>query len=219
MRQEPTSEEKFAFELVKSVLDVEIDSTGEQRFPGHVDAILRYSSGGEAALEVSILGDQDEIELWKLLKKNDYLHLLAGSLLWWNVRVSPRVRWKEFERHWEKALRLYEACGVTSLENRFPQEVLERSPALQWFEKYDISVYGFANTTNDPANKGRQPGEVRVMVEGHAGFVGDADIVPIWLTEQAAADSQIKRKLDKLAASGFLEQHPFSRCARLHAAV
>jgi hypothetical protein len=134
---------------------------------------------------------------------------VAGSQLWWDVRLSPRVRLKEFDRHWEEALRLHEQHGVTEPSSWFPDGVVEQSHALQWFEANGVSMFGFANITDDPQINGRQPGAVRVRLEGRSGAVGSADIVPQWFSEQTAVEGQIKSKLDKLAASGYGEQHLF----------
>lgn len=210
MRAEPTQEELFAFELVRSVLDVEVDGSGETREPGHVDAVLNYRSGDQAAMEVTILCDRDAVQLWKLLAKNDFRWTVDGSALWWNVAVDSKVRLKELNTHLPELIRLHEQYGVTGPDWKFPMDAVDQSPALQWMEQQRIEVWGHDNVSDAPKAVGRRPGTVTVLPKGDGGAVGDdADIVPTWLSEQAAKDPQVRSKIDKLQASGYDEQHLF----------
>lgn len=209
MRKEPKPEEKFAFGLVGAALGVDVDDTGEQRVPRHVDAILKYASGDSAAMEVTVLGDRREFELWRLLQKDDYLWRVEGSQFWWNVSVGRMIKLKQFREFLPDVIRLHEQYGVIRPDVYFPSAVVAASPALQWFKSQDIEVWGHDEVTAEPGRRRRHPGAVTVMPSGKAGAVGDANVVPEWLSAEAAKDSQVKRKIDKLQASGYKEQHLF----------
>ncbi|MEV5717290.1 hypothetical protein AB0L41_25655 [Amycolatopsis mediterranei] len=208
MRLEPTPEEKFAFALISAELGVTVDSKLEQRAPGQVDALLTYPDGRQAVLEVSILCDPDEAELWRLLQRQGNRWRLEGSQLWWTVGLPPKTSLKQFNQHFEEAFRLHEQHGAIRPDVYLPRNVVASSPALQWFGKHKLMVTGHANVTDDPRYKGRHPGTVNVTTAGRSGAVGNPEVVPRWLSEQAnVTGSQIRNKLDKLADSGVAEQH------------
>ena len=210
MRTEPTSEELFAFELVRSVLGVDVDGSGETREAGHVDAVLTYGNSDQAAMEVTILCDKQTMQLWKLLEQNDFRWLVDGSALWWQASLGPKVRVNDFTKHLPEIIRLHEEHGVTGPHTRSSRHIIEQSPALQWFEQQDMQIWGHSNVSDAPNAIGRRPGTVNVMPRGDGGAVGDdADIVPRWLSEHAVLDPQVRSKIDKLGASGHDEQHLF----------
>ncbi|QFZ18517.1 hypothetical protein [Saccharothrix syringae] len=211
MRAEPTDDEKFAFALVKAELGVDVDPTGEQIEPGHVDAILNYPDGRQAAMEVTMLVDKDEQQLWKLLKKRNYRWKVSGSSLWWHVSVGERVRIKEFDQHIQEIIQVHEAHGVTRADQWLPHSVRESSPALRWLSDQDIEIWGHANdVTTDPDRPGRHAGAVTVTPRGRGGAVPHADAIPEWLNAEAATEhGQLRSKIDKLARTGLGEQHLF----------
>ncbi len=202
MRSEPTPEEKFAFRLLKAELGVTVDSSLEQRAPGQVDALLTYPNGDQAALEVTILCDPREAELWRLLRQRDYKWHSEESRLWWTVGLHPQTPLKQFNQHFKDAFQLYEQHGAVHPNVYLSRDVVASSPAVQWFEKHQVEVFGYTNVTNDPRRKGRHPGTINVTPAGRSGAVGNPEVVPRWLSEQAGiAHSQVRKKLDKLADS------------------
>ncbi|WP_328614558.1 hypothetical protein OHS18_42065 [Amycolatopsis sp. NBC_00355] len=208
MRLEPTSEEKFAFALLITELGVSVDSGLEQRAPGQVDALLTYPNGDQSVVEVTILCDPRETELWRLLQKRGNKWHLEGSQLWWTVGLHPKTPLKQFNQYFREAFALHEQYGAIHPDVYLPRHVVASSPALQWFEKHQLNIFGHEDVTDDPRYKGRHSGTVNVTSEGRSGAVGNPEIVPRWLSEQAGtAGSQIRKKLDKLAASGITEQH------------
>lgn len=211
MRPEPKPEERQAFALVASELGLaSVDHSLEQTAPGQVDALLIYPSGQQAALEVSIVCDEQAVKLASILGKRKFRWQVNDSRLWWSVTLDPGTNVKEFGKYLPEALKLHEQHGILAFDDMFSPNIVDSSPALQWFEKHQVSVVGFTNVTDEENYPLRHPGTVNVTPGGRGGVIGSANIVPKWLSDRATtAGTQVWNKLAKLARSGYAEQHLF----------
>lgn len=82
-------EERFAFALARQVLGATVepyDIRGRQRA---VDAMVHYSDGRSAALEVSSIGPEDEAPILQYLASRGRCKRIAGLRRRWLVEV-PR---------------------------------------------------------------------------------------------------------------------------------
>jgi hypothetical protein len=197
-------QERAACLLAVHVLDVAEaeawDVGGRQRA---VDAMLTLRDGRKAAFEVTNLGEDDALDLARLLGNISHKWPVAGD--WhWRVEVGSAADLERLEGCYGKIIRICEAAGEP-----YPDKVtgeLSADPDLQWLIRESSSeMVGFPNilakNLSHPMTEVLPPGGAGFLDESLSGFaVG---------LSKAFEKPHIKRHFDKLARAGTDERHLF----------
>jgi hypothetical protein len=189
-------DEKLAFAVVGEVLGVtveEYDTAGRQNA---IDALLHYSSGQIAALEVSSVGPAEEARITNVLASGAQRRRVAGLTQSWVVTISRSFHPADLSKIDQMLLRC-EQFGVTDLKVARTDELTT--------EIFNTGVRGVAHT---PASAAHSP-TVWVLPEPLGGFIENgATELPVEVDTLLTSDT-MRSKLTKLAASGYKEQHLF----------
>lgn len=193
------NEERFAEEVLRRVLGVEVsqrDDGSSHRMP---DALFRLPNGIEGALEVTTIGEREALEREAIGAKTDW-HV-EGAQWAWMVHVGSGVAMREFERYLPMLVRACERSSAT--DPRLLPHDLQRCEAFEWFEGADVSMHGFPQTS--------RPGAIDVLPDGGGGAVCEhLDELPCWLTARLR-EPDLHGKVEKLKTSGRRELHLFLR--------
>ncbi|MFG1971571.1 hypothetical protein ACGFJC_19785 [Nonomuraea fuscirosea] len=196
-RNPPRPEEQLAFEVVGRVLRAraEIYDTGGRQ--AAVDAMVHYSDGRTAALEVSSIGSDDEAILG-YLNARGHRRDIPGLTRVWYVQVPKNFHPADL-RLIDRALPRCEQLGVDDLDHAACQD-----PSID-----ELLEKGARAFTIPPKQESTQTPEPRayVYVYGVGGFLEEGiESLPDELSA-ALASQKIRSKIDKLAATGLEEQH------------
>lgn len=194
-RPEFTDDELLAFEIVARNLDVKFEPYDRDGRQGAVDAILRYPDGRMAALEVSSVGSSGEAEICNVLAKKENAQRRPRGLKrsWW-VQVPRDFKPRNLPRI-DGAVRRCEMYGSPTFMAAIADDLVR--------ELVVAGVQGKIMTA--PSH----PPVVQVEPEYLGGFTsnGGRDLPAEF--NAMLRDSTMRRKIDKLAASGHSERHLF----------
>lgn len=189
------SDEKIAFEVVRRVLGVrveEYDVNGRQKA---VDALLHYSEGRVAALEVSSLGPPDEARITNVLDAAKWQRSANGLRNSWTVTVPRDFHPADLTKI-DQAIQRCEQLGATELHYSLTDNLVR-----------ELFIQGVQARSHEPSD-GDQP-KVWVLLPALGGFVSSAPKdLPIEIAAALETD-KMQSKLDKLAATGMDELHLF----------
>lgn len=192
MTQDTTYQERLAFAVTATVLDVTVepyDRDGRQRA---VDAILHYPDGRTAALEVSSTGPDDEAPIQHFLGDRGRSKAIPGVNGTWIVEL-PRRFHPASMRTIEKAVRQCEERGFTLLAELAASDADTSQLYGQGVRAFLTAATGskayfvLRPTTRPPGGATGLPGEVDALL----------------------GTDRMRSKLAKLADSGHAERHLF----------
>jgi hypothetical protein len=112
--QDTTYQERLAFAVTATVLGVTVEPYGRDGRQRAVDAILPYSGGRTAALEVSSTGPDDEAPIQHFLGDRGRSKTIPGVNGTWVVELPRRFRPASMPKV-ERALRQCEEQGFKLL--------------------------------------------------------------------------------------------------------
>lgn len=193
------SEERFAEEVLRRVLNIEVIQRDDGSSPRMADALFRLPDGRDGALEVTTLGEREALEREAIAAKTDWY--VEGSTWAWMVHVGRGVVMRDLERHLPTLIRTCESRGADD-PRRVPYEY--RQPeAFEWLDESDVSIHGFSKTN--------RPGVIDVLPDGGGGAVHeDLDALPLWLAERLRRPD-LDENVQKLRATGRDDLHLFLR--------
>lgn len=193
------NEERFAEEVLRRVLGVQVIQRDDQSTNRMVDASFRLPDGRKGALEVTTIGQPAALEQEAIAAKTDWS--VPGSSWAWMVHVGSGVVMRDLERHLPTLVLTSEAFGASE-PHLVPYEH-QSVKAFEWFASSNVSIHGF------PGH--RRPGTIDVLPDGAGGAVHkDLDMLPQWLYRRLR-EQDLARKLSKLLATGLEELHLFLR--------
>lgn len=192
-------EERYAAEVLRRVLGVEVAHEDDGSSPGMVDALFEYPDGRLGALEVTTLGDRRAMEREALTAKRDWA--VEGAAWAWMVHVGDGVDLRDLAKHLPVLIRECEEIGVT--DPRQVRGARTQSVAHTWLDGVDVRFHGYPTS--------RRHGAVDVLPAGSGGAVFEGlDGLPAWL-EARLEEADLQRKLEKLRRTGREELHLFLR--------
>lgn len=197
--QRARPEERFAEEVLRRVLGLEVTQRDDGSAPRMPDALFRLPDGQEGALEVTTLGQRAALEREAIAAKKDWC--VEGSRWAWMLHVGRHVVMRDLELHLPTLVLTCESEGVAD-PRRISYEHREVE-AFQWFAASDLSMHGFPDTN--------RPGAIDVLPDGGGGAVNEhLDELPQWLAGRLR-EPDVAEKIDKLRATDREELHLFLR--------
>jgi hypothetical protein len=194
------NEERFAEEVLRRVLGVEVTQRDDGSLNRMPDALFRLPSGIEGALEVTTIGAREALEREAIAARTDW-HV-AGARWAWMIHVGAGVSMREFERHLPTIVLACEAREATD-PRLVPHEHRGDGAAFRWLASVDVSMHGFPQTS--------RPGAIDVLPDGGGGAVYEhLDELPVWLAERLR-EPDLAENVNKLKATGRSELHLFLR--------
>lgn len=190
-------EERFAEEVLRRVLGIEVTQRDDGSAHRMVDALFRLPDGREGALEVTTLAEREALEGEAIAAKTPW-HV-GGST--WEWRVRGRGVLRRLERHSATLVGACESHGVTDPWDLPPEN--HASEAFEWFADSGFSMRGFPET--------KRPGAIYVLPDGGGGAVYEhLDGLPQWLAGRLR-ERDLAAKIEKLRSTGRDELHLFLR--------
>ncbi len=193
------SEEQFAEEVLRRVLEIDVTQRDDGSARRMADALFQLPDGREGALEVTTLGEEEALEREAIAAKKDW-HVDESTWAWM-IHVGKGVLMRDLERHLSALVLTCERHRVDD-PRRLPFEH-RQTEAFAWFGAANISMHGFAETS--------RPGSIDVLPDGGGGAVFEhLDELPTWLA-QRLGHPDLLENIDKLRATGRAELHLFLR--------
>ena len=185
--------ERLAFAVAGAVLGVTVDPYDRDGRQRAVDAILHYSDGRKAALEVSATGPDSETPIQHYLGQRGRSQTVPGVTGTWVVQL-PRTFHPADMRKVGEELRQRELRGVRLLGELSATDVdiaklADRGVRADLIKTTGSRVHFVLSPTAAPLRPG--PG----------GLARELDAL--------LGEERVRSKLSKLAASGFAERHLF----------
>lgn len=193
------SEERFAEEVLRRVLDIEVVQRDDGSSPRMADVLFRLPDGRDGALEVTTIGEREALEREAIAARTDWR--VEGSTWAWMVHVGRDVVMRDLGRHLPTLIRTCESHGASD-PRRLPGEH-RQTDAFDWLDESAVSMHGFSETN--------RPGAIDVLPEGGGGAVLDhLDELPLWLATRLG-EPDLDENMQKLRATGRDELHLFLR--------
>lgn len=199
MTQRVRREERFAEEVLRRVLGLEVAQRDDGSAPRMPDALFRLPDGKEGVLEVTTLGERAALEREAIAAKKVWR--VEGSKWAWMLHVGGDVVMRDLERHLPALVLTCERESVS--DPRLISYAHREIEAFQWFADSDLSMHGFADTN--------RPAAIDVLPEGGGGAVYEhLDELPRWIAGRLR-EPDLAEKIDKLRATDREELHLFLR--------
>lgn len=193
------TEERFAEEVLRRVLGVEVTERDDGSAPRMADVLFRMADGSEGALEVTTIGDRNALEREAIAATTDW-HV-TGARWAWMIHVGDRVVMRDLERHLPSLVLTSERFGVP--DPRLVPYEKQQVEAFRWLEKNAVSMRGIPES--------RRQGEIDVLPDGCGGAVYEhLDELPKWLSARLR-EPDLHENVQKLNATGHPELHLFLR--------
>jgi hypothetical protein len=197
-------QERAACSLVVQVLDVvqaeAWDVDGRQ---GAVDVMLTLGDGRMAAFEVTNLGEEDALDLARLLGKIKYKWPVVGDWFW-RIEVGSVADLDRLKLCFDEIIRICEAAGEPDprrIEGGWPTH-----PSLRWLVRESSSeMTGFPKIL---AKNLKRP-MTEVVPRVGAGFADESLSGFAAGLAKAFEKPHIQKHFDKLARTGADERHLF----------
>lgn len=187
-------EETLAFAVVATVLPVRVEQYDRDGRQGAVDAILHYTDGRAAALEVSSIGPDDEAAIMNYLGIRGHWKSIAGLTRRWLVQI-PRDFHPADMRKIDKVLpccESHEAERLSDLAGKYP-------------EVDDLLQQGLRASAAGPIDVTAARAYFTLSPIG--GFSGNGpESLPSELGS-ILSTPKIQARISKLAAAGLEERH------------
>lgn len=203
MTRELRRSEQLAFKVVEQALGAAIEPFDDGSVDRMVDGHIQYPDGHQAALEVTTLADEREMQSAALLDRDKYKWPAVGVEWMWFIEVSGEINHKQLKPRLSALLRFCESVGITSSHDpRFwdPRITAVPPDLLGWIRKRALQMYG------DPKSAGN--GAVWVMNRSIGGIVPELDVIPAWITAELVTPV-VRENVAKLLADGLPETHLF----------
>ena len=146
------SAEAAAFHYVPAILGVQLepwDNCGRQ---GAVDALLHYSDGRIAALEVTSIAAEGRRQLYSLLNANQ---VLPNPGRWsWSASIDDPRDFPEFQRRAGDIVTKSEALGITHPEHAY-HEAFQGDPDFDWIVRSSVTMWGHRPSRRSAKKMGR----------------------------------------------------------------
>lgn len=195
----PRHEERFAEEVLRRVLGIEVLQRDDGSADRMVDALFRLPDGRHGALEVTTIGKREALRREAIAAKTDWR--VDGAKWAWVVHVGPGVMMRDFGRHLPALVLMCERHGVR--DPRLVPYELCQAEAFKWLATSNISMHGFPETT--------RPGAIDVLPDAGGGAVyGHLNELPQWL-EVRLRQPDLTKKIKKLRGTRLEDLHLFLR--------
>lgn len=192
-------EERFAEEVLRRIVGIEVTHRDDGTAHRMVDALFRSPDGLDGALEVTTIGEPEALEREAIAAKTDWR--VVGSTWAWIVHVGRGVMMRDLERHLPTLVITCERHGAS--DPRLVSHEYPDKEAFDWFAASAISIHGYPET--------KRPGAVDVLPDGGGGAVYEhLDELPQWLTGRLR-EPDLAKKIDKLRETGREDLHLFLR--------
>jgi hypothetical protein len=197
-------QQRAACLLVVEALDVaQIEAWDVEGRQGDVDVMLTLSDGRTAAFEVTNLGEEDALDLARLLEKIKYKWPVVGDWFW-RIEVGSVADLDRLKLCYDEIIRICEAAGEPHprrIEGGWPTH-----PVLRWLVRESSSeMTGFPNI----AVKNLKRPMTEVVPRVGAGFVEESLSGFAAGLAKAFEKPHIQKRFDKLARAGADERHLF----------
>ncbi len=193
------SEERFAEEVLRRVLGIQVTTRDDGSSDRMADVLFTLPDGTEGALEVTTVGERAALERESIAAKTDW-HV-EGATWAWMIHVGRGVTMRELERHLPTLVLTCEMRG--SADARAVPYEFRQDEAFRWLGSSDVSMHGFAETS--------RPGAIDVLPAGGSGAVHEhLDELPQWLAARLR-EPDLAENIYKLKATGRAELHLFLR--------
>lgn len=192
-------EERFAEELLRRVLGIQVSHRDSGMPERMVDVLFRLPDGREGALEVTTIGQSEALERESIAAKTEWI---VPQATWsWVIHVGDGVLIRDLKKYLPILVIACEKQGVSDPHSASPGK--REREAFEWFFESNISMHGFPETN--------RPGAIDVLPNGGGGAVYEnLDELPEWL-EGRLKDPDLARKIAKLEKTGRQELHLFLR--------
>jgi hypothetical protein len=197
--QRERSEERFAEEVLRRVLSIEVTSRDDGSKRRMADALFTLPDGTEGALEVTTIGEREALEREAIAAKTDWR--VEDGRWAWMVHVGRGVVMRDLERHLPTLVLNCERAGTPD-PRALPNEHRD-DEAFRWLCSCDVSMHGFPETS--------RPGAIDVLPDGGGGAVYEhLDELPLWVAARLR-EPDLFENVEKLKATGRGELHLFLR--------
>jgi hypothetical protein len=208
---QPSPVELQAFAIVEKVLGVEVEPWDTQTADrqGAVDGHLHYLNGHQAAMEVSRLGDEAELEFDAIMAAQDSTWPWDGAW-WWTATLTSTGRLDRLRSVYAGILRQCEDHGVRTGWELPAEQRRDRGTDLHWLlYESDIELDGHPSLPNL-----RDDGTYRGLDLWTGGIGGQIDRpMATFAADLAAAlaTPRVSGKLAKLLRDPLPERHLYLR--------
>ncbi|MQA11738.1 MAG: hypothetical protein GEU98_24950 [Pseudonocardiaceae bacterium] len=195
MPQQERNNEVIARTVVSQALGAEVRCHDDNSQASMVDALIHYSDGRRAAMEVVADHDDQFNSMWNALEKRRHLLTVSGLHSGWFVVLRHSANLRRVADLLPELLRELQAAGyddLQPLQRAIQSDLNERAESLGVRMAYTVSHL--------PA------GSVRLGPEGWSGLVGSVSL-GAWALSVLAKHPNKENKL--LAHRGVSERHIF----------
>jgi hypothetical protein len=199
MGQRVRPEERFAEEVLRRVLGIEVTGRDDGSSDRMADVLFTLPNGAEGALEVTTIGEQAALESAAIAAKMNW-HV-NGATWAWAINIGHDVAMRDLKRHLPTLVLTSERLGLS--DPRLVPCEHQQDDAFRWFRSSNLSMHGFPGP--------QRPGAIHVLPEGDGGAVYEhLDELPQWLAGRLR-QLDLMDNIDKLTATGRAELHLFVR--------
>lgn len=193
------SEERFAEEVLRRTLGIEVTGRDDGSVPRMADALFQLPDGREGALEVTTIGAEDALEREAIAARTEW-HV-SGALWAWMIHVGAGVEMRDLRRHLSTLVLACERDGVA--DPRLMLYEAGGNEAFRWLSRSAVAMHGFAKTS--------RPGAIDVLPGTGGGAIFEhLDELPAWLGDRLR-EHDLLSNVQKLVDTGREELHLFLR--------